>query len=142
MVLKGEPVPVHVAPAVRPGRGRAVGRFARRVGYPRGSACACVSAVVGREAGHGEPPQRLTVAAGFERRAGFVIDLEVADVAVAAEDLDRGGGVHVADGVVDVAKGAGGFLLLGGVVADQEEEVDGSGGRVDDVSEPCLVDHG
>lgn len=52
-----------------------------------------VSAVVGAEAGHGQPPQRLAVPAGLERRAGLVVDDKVADVAVAAEDLDGGRGV-------------------------------------------------
>lgn len=108
VVLKREPVPVHVPARIGPRRGRGVGRLAGRGGHALGLAGACVGAIVGTEAGHGQPAERLAVPAALEGRAGLVVHLKVADVAVSAKDLDRGGRVHFADGVVDVAKGAGG----------------------------------
>lgn len=142
VVLECEPVPVQIAPTVHPRCGRSIGRLARRVGHARGLTDACVSTVVSREAGHGEPAERLAVTTGLECRAGFVVDLEVADVAVAAEDLDRGRGVDFADGIVNVTEGAGCGLLFCCVMADHEEKIDGSWRRVDDIPEPCFIDHG
>lgn len=43
---------------------------------------------------------------------------------------------------MNVAKGAGCFLLLCCVVTDHKEKVDRTWGRVDDILEPCFVDHG
>lgn len=146
VVLKRQPVPVQVPARVGPRRGRGVGRLAGWGGHALGGQCGCAgareAAVVGAEAGHGQPAERLAVQAALEGRAGLVVHLEVADVAVSAKDLDRGGRVHLADGAVDVAKGAGGGLLEGGVVADEQEQVDGAWGVGEEGLEPGLVNHG
>lgn len=146
VVLERQPVPVQVTPGVPPRRrrGGAVGGRAARAGDDvrrRRVGGAGPAAVVRGEAGHGEPAQGLAVAAALEGGGGLVVDLEVADVAVPAEDLDRRGRVRGADRVVHEAEGAGGRLPQHGVVPDEQEEVDGAGGRRDDGLEPGLVDH-
>ena len=154
MVGEREPVPIDVAARVDElgegacGRGHAgggggAGNFDGRlggVGHTAGVGDAGVGA--GVDAAHGEPAEGLAVAARLEAGGALVQDGEVADVGVAAEELNGGAGVLGADGVEDGGEGAAAGGGAGGVVAEDEEEVDGLGGGGDGAEEPGLLHEG
>lgn len=130
-------IPIKISARIHKGRLCSWQCWPARIGHTLGILGTCEAAVGGIETAHGQPTQRLAVAARLECHGVVIVDGKIANVGVASENLDRSGRMVFADLIKDDLECALRIFLAHRVMAKENKNVNGLAGSKS-LSEPLL----